>query len=162
MSNEINGQKKLLHDVNFSANVGGVVQASVVDSPSVGKGGRGGDGQDGEKDGQGVKKQGESVAPTSKTDPASTDVVALRKSVKAPGRGGKYPMPESFKISERVRAWAIRAGYTQTLNQRFEDFCLKAEMHGYKYANWDAAFMTACRMDWARLGPPSVKKLVAL
>jgi hypothetical protein len=41
MSNEINGQKKLLHDVNFSANVGGVVQASVVDSPSVGKGGMG-------------------------------------------------------------------------------------------------------------------------
>ncbi len=174
MCNEINDVKNVLRPNKSTGNVGDV-GATLVVSPSEGKGGWGGDGQveaseavDQKQDkfkstsdwlGQPHQKNNVKSAAKKNNQTLPTDAFVVPKKVYA---GRKAPLPQGFQISDRVRAWAARAGYTHTLNQRFEDFVLKAEMHGYRYANWDAAFMTACRMDWAKLGPPNTKKQVAL
>lgn len=62
----------------------------------------------------------------------------------------KKPLPEDFRISERVQAWAKRKSVTH-LEDRLEDFILKAGARGYKYVDWDLAFMSAIRDDWAGL-----------
>lgn len=75
----------------------------------------------------------------------------------------KTVVPKDFRISESVRQWAIERGFASTLAQRHEDFVDRCLAKGYKYVDWDRAFMTACRHDWARLGPPqSQRKVVAL
>lgn len=62
------------------------------------------------------------------------------------------PLPESFGISDRVRKWAAERGHDK-LRQRLEHFVSYAKRCGKCYADWDEAFMTAIREDWAKLGP---------
>lgn len=62
----------------------------------------------------------------------------------------KKPMPPDFTISARVQSWAAEKGHTK-LDERLEHFILVCQAHGYEYADWDAAFMTAIRSDWAGL-----------
>jgi hypothetical protein len=59
-------------------------------------------------------------------------------------------LPDDFNISEQVRSWARERGFGQ-LEEHLERFKLRAGAKGYKYANWDLAFMSAVRDDWARL-----------
>jgi hypothetical protein len=59
-------------------------------------------------------------------------------------------LPADFAISDQVKAWAASKGYSQ-LDEHLEAFRLKAEAKGYVYSNWDAAFKTAIREDWAGL-----------
>lgn len=58
--------------------------------------------------------------------------------------------PADFGISPRVCQWARLRGYDQ-LERHLEYFMLKCEAQGYRYVNWDAAFMVAIRDDWAGL-----------
>jgi hypothetical protein len=88
--------------------------------------------------------------------PLVVDAVAVTQ--KSRRRG----VPPDFVISKRVRDWSVKKGYALTLDARFEDFVSRAKARGYKYIDWDEAFMTACRHDWARLGGPTFKKQVAL
>lgn len=60
-------------------------------------------------------------------------------------------IPEDFGISDRVKAWAEEKGHGR-LEAHLEAFKLKAVAKDYRYADWDSAFMTAIREDWAKLG----------
>ena len=62
----------------------------------------------------------------------------------------KTSLPSDFKISDRVISWANREGY-RDLQKHFDNFVLKAEAKGYTYTNWDSAFMTAIRENWANV-----------
>lgn len=53
-------------------------------------------------------------------------------------------------MSAKVVAWAAARGFDR-LDDHLEAFRLKAEAKGYTYADWDAAFKTAIRDDWAGL-----------
>lgn len=66
----------------------------------------------------------------------------------------KTPIPENFSISDRVSAWATAKGHNR-LEERLEHFVSRCKMAGYQYVDWDEAFMTAIRDDWAKL--PSLK-----
>jgi hypothetical protein len=63
----------------------------------------------------------------------------------------KTPLPQEFeegKIPGAVKAWAAGKGINN-LDLHLESFVLKAKARGYEYANWDAAFITAIRDNWA-------------
>lgn len=64
------------------------------------------------------------------------------------GKDSKTHLPKTFGISDRVQKWANEKGYTR-LNEHLEAFKLKAQAKGYKYTDWDAAFMEAIRKNWA-------------
>lgn len=73
------------------------------------------------------------------------------KSVPAPEKKKKAALrdvPASFKISDRVKAWAKEKNYGR-LNQHLEHFISTCHAKGYQYADHDAAFMNAIRKDWA-------------
>lgn len=80
----------------------------------------------------GVERARKRAIPTQRRKPEQTDI------------------PEGFAISERVLAWAKREGY-ERLPEHLEAFRRKVEAKGYRYANWDSAFMEAVREDWAKL-----------
>lgn len=63
-------------------------------------------------------------------------------------REQKRTIPENFIISESVKAWAKEKGYCnlESHYENFKDACLSK---GYQYIDWDRAFMTAIRKDWA-------------
>jgi hypothetical protein len=65
----------------------------------------------------------------------------------------KRSLPVDFSVSSRVRDWAKEKGHTR-LEEHLEAFKAKAQAKGYQYADWDAAFMSAVRENWAKLGPP--------
>lgn len=82
--------------------------------------------------------------------------VSVSVSVDAPQaaakpRARKTALPEDFGVSDRVRAWAAEKGYGQ-LDRRLENFVSYAKRNGKTYVDWDEAFMSAIRDDWAKLG----------
>lgn len=62
----------------------------------------------------------------------------------------KTTIPENFAISIQVQKWANEKNFKH-LEQHLEYFISKCEANGYKYLNWDSAFKTAIRDDWAKL-----------
>lgn len=62
----------------------------------------------------------------------------------------KTYIPENFSISERVRIWAEKKGYSN-LDGHLENFVFTAKKQNYKYADWDSAFMLAVRGNWAKI-----------
>ncbi|MDE1999578.1 MAG: hypothetical protein KGI52_11680 [Burkholderiales bacterium] len=60
------------------------------------------------------------------------------------------PMPDGFDVSDRVKAWAKEKGY-ENLYGHLEAFKAKVNAKGYRYVDWDSAFMEAIREDWAKL-----------
>jgi len=62
----------------------------------------------------------------------------------------KTAMPKDFGISERVQTWANKKQFTN-LDCHLENFKLACEAKGYKYDNWDSAFMNAIRNNWAKV-----------
>lgn len=79
-----------------------------------------------------------------------SDVVEKLASPKRKPKTQKTTVPENFGISDQVREWAISKNFGD-LEQHLEYFTAKAAANGYKYADWDAAFKTAIRDDWAKL-----------
>ena len=63
----------------------------------------------------------------------------------------KTSFPENFKISERVKKWAIEKGWAD-LDEHLESFRLKCRSKDYQYVDWDEAFMNAIRDNWAKVG----------
>jgi hypothetical protein len=59
-------------------------------------------------------------------------------------------LPSDFSISENVKTWAIEKGHTD-LNLHLEHFKGVCLAKGYKYKDWDSAFMNAVRSNWAKL-----------
>jgi len=60
----------------------------------------------------------------------------------------KTPIPDDFGISDGVRKWAEANGHRR-LNAHLENFIDAAKAKDYRYVNWDAAFKTAIRKNWA-------------
>ena len=79
-----------------------------------------------------------------------SDVVENSASPKRKPKTQKTSAPENFEVSDQVRAWAESKNFGD-LEQHLEYFIAKAAANGYKYADWDAAFKTAIRDDWAKL-----------
>lgn len=78
------------------------------------------------------------------------------------GKKKKTPIPEDFAISENVRKWAVRHGYTN-LEAHLESFVNKCLSKGYEYIDHDRAFMNAIVDNWAKIppngtGPPQKQK----
>ena len=69
---------------------------------------------------------------------------------KSKSKGAPSPLPEDFSVSERVKTWASEKGHTR-LSEHLESFKAKCLAKGYKYVDWDSAFMEAIRGDWAKL-----------
>lgn len=80
------------------------------------------------------------------------------KSKKSKSRSGKLtPLPENFTISPEVRAWAEKGNYTD-LEAHLEAFILRVQAKGYTYIDWDSAFKTAIRENWAKIGTQTKQK----
>ena len=77
------------------------------------------------------------------------------------------PLPPGFCVSERVAEWARDKGHTR-LPEHLEHFIGTAKAKGYKYVDWDEAFMNAIRSNWAKLetapraGGPAALRRVSL
>lgn len=61
-------------------------------------------------------------------------------------------LPPDFGISERVTKWAAAKSYTQ-LERHLDNFKMVALAKGYKYKDWDSAFMRAITDNWAKVQP---------
>ena len=72
-------------------------------------------------------------------------------------------IPVDFSISERVIKWAEEKGF-DNLNVHYENFVHTSKAKGYKYIDWDSAFMKAISANWAKVPnvngsePPEWKK----
>lgn len=62
----------------------------------------------------------------------------------------KTSIPEDFCISDRVKKWAA-AKNTNHLDKHLEHFISICRAKDYRYVDWDEAFMTAIRNDWAKI-----------
>ena len=60
------------------------------------------------------------------------------------------PLPQDFKISERVKSWAEAKGLVD-LDPDLEFFVGRMRANGKTYIDWDEAFMNCVREDWAGL-----------
>lgn len=69
----------------------------------------------------------------------------------------KTSIPKDFKISDSVRKWANEKSF-KNLEAHLENFIIQCQSKNYKYANWDSAFMSAIRNDWAGVNSQPVKK----
>ena len=74
-------------------------------------------------------------------------------------RINKTSLSKNFTISDRVISWANREGYTN-LQKHFDNFVLSAQSNGYKYSDWDSAFMKAIRDNWAKVPVEKKNKVV--
>lgn len=63
----------------------------------------------------------------------------------------KTSIPDKFIASEEVKDWYMQQGYQDPIENHLASFILKCQANGYQYINWDAAFKTAIRDDWARI-----------
>lgn len=86
------------------------------------------------------------VQPTNNQEPITKNHNVIRVK-KTP----KIGLPEDFCISESIKAWASKNGYSQ-LDKHFEYFVDSAKSNGYMYADWDAAFRKAISGNWAKVG----------
>jgi hypothetical protein len=87
------------------------------------------------------KRQRESAVPA-----APSPAHAPKQKRKSP----TTPLPDGFGISERVTKWAAAKGHG-SLDAHLESFLGKVKAKDYRYVDWDEAFMTAIRDDWAKL-----------
>jgi hypothetical protein len=81
--------------------------------------------------------------------PVKERITKGRKSEEA-----KTLLPADFGISDRVRQWAKKKGHGR-LDDHLEAFKRKCRAKGYKYVEWDDAFMEAIRENWAKLNGSS-------
>lgn len=73
-----------------------------------------------------------------------------KRRVKENNKKKKTSLPKSFGISNRVKTWADEKGFSN-LEYHLENFIQACEAKNYQYADWDSAFMTAIRNDWAKI-----------
>jgi hypothetical protein len=66
-------------------------------------------------------------------------------------------LPEGFAVSDRVLKWAVEQGLAGVIELHFEAFVSTCRAKGYTYVDWDEAFMSAVRKNWARIEAPRNK-----
>jgi phage replication O-like protein O len=62
----------------------------------------------------------------------------------------KTTIPNDFGISERIRVWAEKNVH-HSLDIHLENFIGVCRAKGYRYVDWDEAFMNAIRNNWANV-----------
>lgn len=62
----------------------------------------------------------------------------------------KTVIPDNFLISDNVKQWAKDKGFNN-LDRHLEHFINTAKAKGYKYVDWDRAFMNAISSNWAKI-----------
>lgn len=85
--------------------------------------------------------------PTTNHQPLTTKPPSKSKGT---ARKRAIPLPDDFKISDRVKTWAAEKGFDR-IDDHLEAFKRKCAAKGYEYLDHDAAFMEAIREDWAKL-----------
>lgn len=90
-------------------------------------------------------RNGHSDAPDTDTD---------KKKINKEKRPKKTNIPDGFKVSDRVKKWAQEKSH-YNLESHLDNFKLQCRSKNYQYVDWDAAFMSAIRNDWAKLSRPS-------
>lgn len=70
-------------------------------------------------------------------------------------RGEETPLPENFTLSDRVLKWASQQGLAGVIELHFEAFVSTCKAKGYRYVDWDEAFMGAVRKNWAGIKTPA-------
>lgn len=63
-------------------------------------------------------------------------------------------LPEGFVVSDRVLKWAATQGLAGVIDLHFEAFVSTCRAKGYAYVDWDEAFMSAVRKNWAKIEAP--------
>jgi hypothetical protein len=96
-----------------------------------------------------VETQHSTTQSTNSTDSTPIDV-DVPISIKKKKKPEATPLPEDFKISERVKTWAQQKGLID-LEADLEFFIGRMRANGKKYVDWDEAFMNCVREDWAGL-----------
>lgn len=79
-----------------------------------------------------------------------SDIDSDKGIVKGKQKEIKTAIADNFTISDRVKKWAEEKGY-KNLDEHLENFILACKSKGYKYIDWDSAFMGAIRGDWAKV-----------
>jgi len=59
----------------------------------------------------------------------------------------KCVWPKNFKLTTDLRMYALKHKIADP-DAEFENFMIKAQAHGYKYVNWDMAWMNWCRSPY--------------
>lgn len=98
---------------------------------------------------QGSKDQGGDQGVSTTVVVETSRILASPRESTTKGRG-KTAMPADFAISDRVRTWAAEHGFGQ-LDEHLDSFRSKCLANGYRYSNWDSAFMNAIRDDWGKI-----------
>lgn len=88
-----------------------------------------------------ISQEEASASADSSSAPPPTPITAAKR---------KTTLPADFGVSDRVKVWAKKEGFDR-LEDHCEAFKRKASAKGYRYVDWDAAFMEAIREDWAKL-----------
>lgn len=88
------------------------------------------------------------TTPVAESDYTRRTVRPEPKVTQKKPKNRKTPIPENFGISDGVREWAERNGHRR-LNAHLENFVDAAKARDYRYVDWDAAFKTAIRKNWA-------------
>lgn len=74
----------------------------------------------------------------------------------------KCPLPKKWAeagLTEDHLSWAKEKGISDgLLAEHFACFCEKAKAGGYKYNDWNSAFYTAVRQDWAKINSRAADK----
>jgi hypothetical protein len=73
----------------------------------------------------------------------------------------KTSVSKDFKPSDRVLEWVKAKNYIN-IDRHCEAFISKCLAKGYKYSDWDAAFMEAIRKDWAGIGNAAPQRKLSL
>lgn len=72
------------------------------------------------------------------------------KERKEPASKRETPIPDNFTISESVNQWAKNKGHVK-IDKHLEHFINVCKAKGYKYVDWDRAFMNAISSNWAKI-----------
>lgn len=59
-------------------------------------------------------------------------------------------IPDNFSISNNVKSWALEKRF-HNIEKHLEPFVNICIAKGYKYIDWDRAFMGAVRSNWAKI-----------
>jgi len=103
---------------------------------------------------QSIKKCPDNITTLSAQSPTKSVLIEEKRTEEK-----KTSLPKDFKISDRVISWANEKGHAN-LQKHFDNFVLSAQSKGYKYSDWDSAFMKAIRDNWASVPVERKNKVV--
>lgn len=96
------------------------------------------------------KNTPDNVPTLSGESPTKSELREEKRREEIDKKSRKTSIPKNFTISDRVKEWALKNKH-HSLETHLENFILQAKSKNYQYADWDSAFMTAIRDNWAKV-----------